>query len=72
MSEAVEEIKAYAEYFDISEEEARQEIMKRKSGLTGAKEVKTLKADERGRVNLGVDYAHEAVRVAIVEVVDNG
>jgi len=34
-------------------------------------EIKTLKADHRGRVNLGTDYADETVRVAVVEVVDD-
>jgi len=34
-------------------------------------EIKTLKADHRGRVNLGTDYADAQVRVAIVEVVEN-
>ena len=34
-------------------------------------ELKTLKADSRGRVNLGTDYADKDVRVAIVEVVEN-
>lgn len=34
-------------------------------------EMKVLKADSRGRVNLGMDYADESVRVAIVEVVDS-
>jgi len=33
-------------------------------------EIKTLKADHRGRVNLGTDYADETVRVAVVETVD--
>ena len=33
-------------------------------------ELKTLKADERGRVNLGTDYADQEVRVAVVEVVE--
>jgi hypothetical protein len=33
-------------------------------------EIKTVKADSRGRVNLGTDYGKEKVRVAIVEVVD--
>ena len=30
----------------------------------------TLNADDRGRVNLGTDYAGERVRVAVLEVVD--
>jgi len=34
-------------------------------------EIKELRADTRGRVNLGTDYADETVRVAIVEVVDD-
>ena len=34
-------------------------------------EIKELKADSRGRVNLGTDYADETVRVAIVETVDD-
>jgi len=29
-------------------------------------------ADERGRVNLGVEYAGKTVKVALLEVVDNG
>jgi len=33
-------------------------------------EIKKVKADERGRVNLGTDYADKEVRVAIVEVVE--
>jgi hypothetical protein len=33
-------------------------------------EIKELKADHRGRVHLGSDYADETVRVAIIEVVD--
>jgi hypothetical protein len=33
-------------------------------------EIKTLEADQRGRVNLGTDYADETVRVAVVEVVE--
>lgn len=33
-------------------------------------EIKTLSADERGRVNLGPDYAGKTVRVAVVEVVE--
>jgi hypothetical protein len=32
-------------------------------------EIKELKADARGRINIGTDYADERVRVAIVEVV---
>jgi len=34
-------------------------------------EIKELKADARGRINIGTDYADETVRVAIVEVVDD-
>jgi hypothetical protein len=34
-------------------------------------EIKELKADSRGRINIGTDYADERVRVAIVEVVDD-
>ena len=30
-------------------------------------EIKELKADERGRVNLGTDYAGMEVRVAVLE-----
>jgi len=33
-------------------------------------EIKELKADARGRINIGTGYADETVRVAIVEVVD--
>jgi len=33
-------------------------------------EIKELKADGRGRVNLGTDYADATVRVAVVGVVD--
>lgn len=33
--------------------------------------VKTLKADDRGRVNLGTDYADDTVRVAVIETVDD-
>jgi len=33
-------------------------------------EIKTLKADSRGRVNLGTDYAEHEIRVAIIEVVE--
>jgi hypothetical protein len=33
-------------------------------------EIKELKADARGRINIGTDYADKQVRVAIVEVVD--
>lgn len=32
--------------------------------------IKTLKADDRGRVNLGIDYAGEEVRVAVLEASD--
>ena len=35
-------------------------------------EIKTLEADARGRVNLGTDYSDETVRVAVVEVVEDG
>lgn len=35
------------------------------------KEIKTLKADSRGRVCLGTDYANENLRVAVVEVLDD-
>lgn len=31
-------------------------------------EVKEVKADERGRVNLGTEYADKRLKVAIVEV----
>jgi hypothetical protein len=34
-------------------------------------EIKELKADSRGRINIGTDYADQTVRVAIVEVVDD-
>lgn len=34
-------------------------------------EIKTLKADARGRINIGTDYKNMTVRVAIVEVVDD-
>jgi len=33
-------------------------------------EVKKVKADSRGRVNIGTDYADKTVRVAVIEVVD--
>ena len=33
-------------------------------------EIKELKADNRGRVNLGTDYADKEVRVAILVVED--
>lgn len=33
-------------------------------------EIRKAKADERGRVNLGTEYADETVRVAVVEVVE--
>jgi len=33
-------------------------------------EIKTLRADSRGRINLGTEYSDETVRVAVVEVVD--
>jgi len=33
--------------------------------------IKELKADGRGRVNLGTDYKNQTVRVAVVEVVDD-
>lgn len=31
------------------------------------KEIKELSADSRGRVNLGMEYADEEVRVAVIE-----
>ena len=34
-------------------------------------EVKELKADSRGRVNIGTDWADKTVRVAIIEEVDD-
>jgi len=34
------------------------------------KEIKTLSADHRGRVNLGTEYSEATVRVAVVEVVE--
>jgi len=34
-------------------------------------EMKRLKADSRGRVNIGTDYADKEVRVAVIEVVDD-
>ena len=34
-------------------------------------EIKELKADGRGRINIGTDYKNQTVRVAIVEVVDD-
>lgn len=41
------------------------------NGMTELPEqIKTLKADERGRVCLGTDYADEQVKVAVVEVVN--
>ena len=33
-------------------------------------EIKELKADNRGRVNLGTDYKNSTVRVAVLEVED--
>jgi len=33
-------------------------------------EIKALKADHRGRVNLGTEYADEKVRVAVIETID--
>lgn len=33
-------------------------------------EIKTLEADNRGRINLGTDYANETVRVAVIETVE--
>ena len=33
-------------------------------------EIKKLKADHRGRINLGSEYAGETVRVAVIETVD--
>jgi len=34
-------------------------------------EIKELKADSRGRVNLGTDYADKTVKVAVLEVDDD-
>lgn len=34
-------------------------------------EIKRLKADHRGRINLGTDYADTEVRVAVLEVGGN-
>jgi len=34
-------------------------------------EIKSLKADSRGRINIGTKYADEEVRVAVVEVIDS-
>ncbi len=33
-------------------------------------EIKKVAADGRGRVTLGVEYANQTVRVAVIEVVD--
>jgi len=33
-------------------------------------EIKKAKADSRGRVNIGTEYAGEEVRIAIVEVLE--
>jgi len=33
-------------------------------------EIKTVKADSRGRVCLGTDYADEEIRVAVIEALD--
>jgi len=33
-------------------------------------EIKELKADHRGRVNLGTEYADKTVRVAVIETID--
>ena len=33
-------------------------------------EIKTLEADNRGRVNLGTDYANKTVRVAVIETIE--
>jgi len=35
-------------------------------------EIKQCEADHRGRVNLGPVYRNETVRVAVVEVVEDG
>jgi len=35
-------------------------------------EIKTLKADHRGRINLGTDYSDKEVKVAVLEVEDSG
>jgi len=35
-------------------------------------EIKELSADVRGRVNLGPEYSDRTVRVAVIEVVDDG
>lgn len=35
-------------------------------------EIKELRADSRGRVNLGTEYADETVRVAVIETVADG
>jgi hypothetical protein len=37
-----------------------------------AADLKDRKADERGRINLGTDFADAQVRVAVVEVLDDG
>jgi len=34
-------------------------------------EIEERKADERGRVTLGAEYAHETVKVGIIEVVND-
>lgn len=34
-------------------------------------EIKELKADSRGRINIGTDYADATVRVAVIEVVED-
>jgi len=34
-------------------------------------ELKTLQADQRGRVNLGTDYSDKTVKVAVIEVVED-
>lgn len=35
-------------------------------------EIKQLEADDRGRVHLGPDYKDKTVRVAVIEIVDEG
>ncbi|WP_275040122.1 hypothetical protein [Natrialba taiwanensis] len=32
--------------------------------------VETLKADDRGRVNLGIEFANKTVKVSVIEVED--
>jgi len=36
------------------------------------KRITQLEADERGRINLGSDYADESVRVAVIDSGDDG